>query len=264
VDYRRYQVIKVEKAQGVATLTLNRPQALNAFDSALHTELEDVLEEVARDPEVNAVVLTGAGRAFCAGGDIRGMEARLKDPSAPRINMEGARRLINNLLGVEQPLIAAVNGDAVGLGATVALFCDVIYMAETARIGDPHVRVGLVAGDGGAVIWPLLVGPARAKEMLLTGDLLSAKDAERMGLVNRVVPADQLMPTAMALATRLAKGPTKALRWTKLAVNKWLREQVNLVLDTSLGLEWVSMGLQDHQEAVRAFLEKREPRYTGK
>ena len=264
MDYRRYQVIKVEKAQGVATLTLNRPQALNAFDSALHTELEDVLEEVARDPEVNAVVLTGAGRAFCAGGDIRGMEARLKDPSAPRINMEGARRLINNLLGVEQPLIAAVNGDAVGLGATVALFCDVIYMAETARIGDPHVRVGLVAGDGGAVIWPLLVGPARAKEMLLTGDLLSAKDAERMGLVNRVVPADQLMPTAMALATRLAKGPTKALRWTKLAVNKWLREQVNLVLDTSLGLEWVSMGLQDHQEAVRAFLEKREPRYTGK
>ena len=192
------------------------------------------------------------------------MEARLKDPSAPRINMEGARRLINNLLGVEQPLIAAVNGDAVGLGATVALFCDVIYMAETARIGDPHVRVGLVAGDGGAVIWPLLVGPARAKEMLLTGDLLSAKDAERMGLVNRVVPADQLMPTAMALAARLAKGPTKALRWTKLAVNKWLREQVNLVLDTSLGLEWVSMGLQDHQEAVRAFLEKREPRYTGK
>ena len=264
MDYRRYQVIKVEKAQGVATLTLNRPQALNAFDSALHTELEDVLEEVARDPEVNAVVLTGAGRAFCAGGDIRGMEARLKDPSAPRINMEGARRLINNLLGVEQPLIAAVNGDAVGLGATVALFCDVIYMAETARIGDPHVRVGLVAGDGGAVIWPLLVGPARAKEMLLTGDLLSAKDAERMGLVNRVVPADQLMPTAMALAARLAKGPTKALRWTKLAVNKWLREQVNLVLDTSLGLEWVSMGLQDHQEAVRAFLEKREPRYTGK
>jgi len=261
VDYSRYQCIKVEKAAGIATLTLNRPQTLNAFDPALHLELEDIWEDVARDGEVRCVVLTGAGRAFSSGGDIREMERRLTDPMAPRVPMEGAKRLLLNMLNVEPPIIAAVNGDAVGLGATVALFCDVIIAAETARIGDPHVRVGLVAGDGGAVIWPLLVGVAKAKEMLMTGDLMAAKDAERLGLVNHVVPPDQVMPRALELARRLANGPTRAIRWTKVAVNKVLWERVNLILDTSLALEFHTMTSADHAEAVRAFLEKRAPRF---
>jgi enoyl-CoA hydratase len=156
-----------------------------------------------------------------------------------------------------------LNGVASGLGATIALFCDIIIAAKTARIGDPHVRVGIVAGDGGCVIWPLLVGPARAKEYLLTGDLVNAEEAERIGLINRVVAPEELYPTALALAQRLAAGAPKAIGWTKLSVNRWLKEGLNLIMDASLGLEWITFGTEDHREAVDAFLEKREPKYKG-
>ena len=179
------------------------------------------------------------------------------------MDIQGARRLIYNLLGVQQPIIAAVNGHAVGLGATVALFCDIVIAADNARIGDPHVSVGLVAGDGGAVIWPLLIGINKAKELLMTGDLLTTAEAERIGLINHVVPADQVMPKSMEMAKRLAGGATQAIRWTKLSVNKVLRERVNLVLETSLGVEFLSMTMDDHAEAVNAFVEKRAPNYKG-
>src|SRR5919109_3669979 len=187
-DYSRYQTLKIDWADQVATVTLNRPAALNAVNEQMHTELETLFAEVAYDDAINAVVLTGAGRAFCAGGDIKGMDSRLREGSA-RIPLRGAKRLIQNMLEVEQPLIGAINGDAVGLGATLALFCDIIIAAENARFGDTHIKVGLVAGDGGAVIWPLLVGVAKAKELLFTGDLIDAREAERIGLINRVVPA---------------------------------------------------------------------------
>ncbi len=259
VDYSRYRFIKVEKENRVATMTLNRPEARNAIMEEMHFELEDVFVDLARDDEVNAVVVTGAGRVFCAGGDVKQMKM---DSFAPVVLM-GARRLIHNMLDVEKPIIAALNGDAVGLGATIALFCDIIFAAENARIGDPHVSVGLVAGDGGAVIWPLLVGLAKAKEMLLTGDLISATEAERIGLINRVVPIEELHSTAMALATRLASGPTWAIRWTKTALNKRLRDEVNLVLDLSLSAERLTMTTQDHREAVQAFREKRAPQFKG-
>jgi enoyl-CoA hydratase len=259
VDYSRYHFIKVEKENRVATLTLNRPEALNAIMDEMHGELEDVFVDLARDDEANVIVVTGAGRAFCAGGDVKGMKM---DPFA-RVAMAGARRLIHNMLDVEKPMIAALNGDAIGLGATIALFCDIIFAAENARIGDPHVRVGLVAGDGGAVIWPLLVGLAKAKEILLTGDLISATEAERIGLINRVVPIEELHSTAMALANRLASGPTWAIRWTKTALNKRLRDEVNLVFDLSISAERMTMATQDHREAVRAFSEKRAPQFKG-
>jgi enoyl-CoA hydratase len=184
-------------------------------------------------------------------------------PQLDALFME-ARKIIVDLLEVQQPIIAAVNGPATGLGATLALFSDVIFAADNARIGDPHVRVGVVAGDGGAVIWPWLVGAARAKEFLLTGDLLTAVEAERIGLINHVVPADQLMATALALAQRLATGPTQAIRGTKASVNKILRETVNLVLDTSLALERYCFSTADHKEAIQAFVEKREPKFTGR
>jgi enoyl-CoA hydratase len=140
----------------------------------------------------------------------------------------------------------------------------VIFASDAARIGDPHVRVGVVAGDGGAIIWPWLVGAARAKEFLMTGDLLTAEEAYRIGLVNHVVPADELMPKALALADRLANGPTQAIRGTKVSVNKILRETVNLVLDTSLALEKLCFTTADHREAIDAFLEKREPKFSGR
>ncbi|MCH7511987.1 MAG: hypothetical protein IIB19_06455, partial [Chloroflexi bacterium] len=131
-------------------------------------------------------------------------------------------------------------------------------------IADTHVRLGLVAGDGGAVIWPLLVGVHRAKQYLLTGDFVSAEEAERIGLVNQVVPAEELMPTARALAERLANGPTWAMRWTKASINKLIRERMNLILDTSLAFEALSTTTEDHREAARAFMEKRDPHYTGR
>jgi len=264
MDYSRYQLIKVERDDRVAIFTLNRPESLNAVNPQLHTELEDIFADVARDDDVNVVVLTGAGRAFCSGGDVKGMDARQSgDPVRARMPLRYAKRLIYNMIEVEQPIIAAVNGHAIGLGATLALFCDVIIASENAKFGDPHVKVGLVAGDGGSVIWPLLCGLARAKEYLMTGDLMSATEAERIGLINHVVPLNEVMPKAMELAHRLANGPTRAIRWTKLACNKRLRDEVNLVLDASLAVETLSMLTEDHKEAARAFTEKRTPEFKG-
>jgi len=263
MDYSRYKLIKVEKKDKVAVFTLNRPEALNAINADLHTELEDIFADVAQDNDVNVVVLTGAGRAFCAGGDVKGMDARQFADFKTRVPVRYGKRLIHNIIELEQPIIAAVNGDAVGLGATLALFCDIIIASEKARFGDPHVRVGLVAGDGGAVIWPLLCGMAKAKEYLMTGDLISAAEADRIGLINHVVPPGEVMPKAMELAHRLANGPTRAIRWTKLACNKRLRDEVNLVLDASLAVETISMLTEDHKEAARAFVEKRPPKFKG-
>jgi enoyl-CoA hydratase len=262
VDYSRYHALSCERQDTVLIVSLNRPEALNVINAALHTELSHIFADIALDQETNAVVLTGKGRAFSAGGDIKWFQ----DMTPPQLEalFTEARKIIVDLLEVQQPMIAAVNGPATGLGATLALFCDVIFAADNARIGDPHVRVGVVAGDGGAVIWPWLVGAARAKEFLLTGDLLTAAEAEGIGLINRVVPAEQLMATALALAQRLATGPTQAIRGTKVSVNKILRETANLVLDTSLALEKHCFSNADHKEAIQAFVEKREPKFTGR
>jgi enoyl-CoA hydratase len=260
-DYSRYRTLKVEASGPVLNLYLNRPDQLNAVNGEMHTELSTIFEDLLADQKTKAVVLSGVGRAFCAGGDIEWM--RDMKPEALHPMLAEGRKIIFDLLELEIPVIAAVNGHAIGLGATLALFCDVVYMAAEARIGDPHVRVGLVAGDGGAVIWPWLVGAARAKEFLMTGDLLDASAAERIGLVNHVVPRDQVLAEAQALAERLASGASIAIRASKASVNKLLRESANLVLDTSLAREHVTFHTDDHREAVAAFLEKREPGFVG-
>lgn len=265
--YSGYQAIAVEKADKVATITLNRPDRLNAVGPDMHEELEDVFGRINFDGEVNAIVLTGAGRAFCAGGDMRGAageEAAKAYEGAPVTFSRTPRRLIVNMLEVEAPIVAAMNGDAIGLGATLALMSDIIVAAETARIADTHVRMGLVAGDGGAVIWPLLVGVHRAKEFLMTGDFITGPEAERIGLVNHVVPAQQTLPKAREIANRLAQGPTWAIRWTKASINKVVRERMNLVLDTSLAYEALSSRTEDHREAATAFFEKRRPNFLGR
>ena len=262
MDYSGYHYLSAERKDRVLTVAFNRPESLNAINAELHTELSRIFADIAQDQDTEVVLLTGKGRAFCAGGDLKWFQS-MSPQQLDALFIE-ARKIIIDLLEVEQPIIAAVNGPATGLGATLALFSDVIIAAENAKIGDPHVRVGVVAGDGGAVIWPWLVGAARAKEFLMTGDLLTAQEAERIGLINRVVPQDKLMSTAMELATRLANGPTKAIRWTKVSVNKILRDTANLVLDTSLALEKHCFYTEDHKEAVRAFVEKREPKFTGR
>jgi enoyl-CoA hydratase/carnithine racemase len=265
-DYSHYECIKVDKEGPLATLTLNRPESLNAVNPQLHTELEEIWVDVARDGDINAIILTGAGRAFCAGGDVKGMDSRAGEDEKTRHMLRTparARRLIQNMLMVEQPIIGAINGDAVGLGATIALFCDVVIAAEKARFGDPHVKVGIVAGDGGAIIWPALIGVSRAKEFLMTGKLINAVEAERIGLINHAVAREDVIVKARELALELAQGPTWAIRWTKVSVNKWLSDQVNLILDASLGLEMLTFGTQDHKEATRAWVEKRKPEFKG-
>lgn len=251
MPYSDYETLAFSRNGAVLTVTLNRPQALNAVSERLHTELSRVFAEIAGDDGVDAVVLTGAGRAFSAGGDL----AWFRDITAPQLDalFVEARKIIVDLVDLPQPIIAAVNGAAAGLGATLALFCDVVYAADTARISDPHVRIGVTAGDGGAVIWPLLVGPARAKEYLMTGDSLGALEAERIGLINRVLPADQVLHEAQALALRLAAGSRQAVRSTKLSVNKLVRDAVSLVLDTSLSLERECFSSPFHRQAIEAF-----------
>lgn len=263
-DYQ-YESIAVQREGSLLTATFNRAENLNAFDATLHHDLEEFFGAVAHDQEVNAIILTGAGRAFSAGGDVKGMKARADNPGSTLTrSMLGPKRLIQNLLDVQQPIIAAVNGDAIGLGATVALFCDIVVANESARFADTHVKVGIVAGDGGAVIWPHLVGINKAKEYLMRGNLIRGSEAERIGLVNYALPADQVMPKARELAEELANGATWAIRWTKSSVNKILRERMNLILDTSLAYEWLSFQTEDHREAATAFVEKRRPTFSGR
>lgn len=251
MDYSRYTQVELRKTGTVLTVYLNRPDSMNAVNSRLHTELSTLFADIAADRSVNAVVLTGAGRAFSAGGDLEWFR-QITPEQVDELFVE-ARKIIIDLLELPQPIIAAINGAAAGLGATLALFCDVVFASEKARISDPHVRVAVTAGDGGAVIWPLLVGPARAKEYLLTGDAVSASEAERIGLINRVVSQEELLPAATAMAERLASGSQNAIRTTKASVNKILRDTVNLVLDTSLAYEKECFFSKEHKNAIEAF-----------
>lgn len=247
-DYSRYQTLSFRMEGSVLVMSFNRPEQRNAVNRVMHTELSQVFAEIATDARVNAVVVTGAGKAFSAGGDLD-MVMNLTGPTLDAIMIE-ARKIILDMLELPQPIIAAMNGAAAGLGATLGLFCDVIFAAENARIADPHVHIGVTAGDGGAVIWPLLVGVARAKEYLMTGDPVSATEADRIGLINHVVPEGQAFERAMALATRLANGSAIAIRSTKRAVNKNLAHNVNQTLDLSLQLEKECFATPWHKEAV--------------
>lgn len=262
MKYSQYKTIEFSQDGGVLTMRLNRPEAMNAVDKVMHEELSRVFSDIAADRSVHAVVMTGNGRGFCAGGDINWI--RDITPDEVDALFREARKIIIDMLELPQPIIAAVNGAAAGLGATLALFCDMVYAADGVRISDPHVRVGVAAGDGGAVIWPLLVGPVRAKQYLMTGDALTAAEAERIALINQVLPQQQLLDACLGMAARLATGPRMAITATKVSVNKILRDTANLVLDTSLALEKECFFSDDHKEAVRAFAERRQPEFSGR
>jgi enoyl-CoA hydratase len=259
-----FTTLRLERVGPVLRVTIAHPTSeLNAVDERLHHELTALFAELRRESQARAVLLTGRGRAFSAGGDFAWFPA-LQQPGRLEALRREAKQLIWDLLDVELPIVAAVNGHAMGLGASIALLCDVIFMADTATIGDPHVRVGIVAGDGGVAIWPLAVGPARAKQYLLTGDPLTAAEAERIGLVNRVVPAAELEAEAMGFAARLAAGAPLAVRYTKLAVNKLVKEALNVAFDTSTALELLTFQSEDHREALAARREKRPPVFKGR
>ena len=260
--FSNYKTIKVERQGKVLEVIFNRPDKLNAVDEQMHGELACLFADISNDSGCEVVILTGAGRAFSAGGDIDWMQKMIDIPNSFEKTAREAKQIINTLLDCQKPIIAKINGHATGLGATIALFCDVIFASEAAKIGDPHVSVGLVAGDGGAVIWPQLIGYARAKEYLLTGDLISASEASRIGLINYAVPTTDLDAKVKEFADRLAAGATKSISWTKASINIGLKQLVQSVLETSLAYEAMSSRTADHQEAVNAFREKRTAQFN--
>lgn len=261
--FEHYQRIKASRDGRVLTLTLTAPNPVNAVDGPMHHELARVFFDAQDDAESDLIVLTGEGRAFCAGGDTSWFKTQIEDPASFRAIGPEAKRIVTSLLELEKPIICRMNGAAAGLGATIALLCDVIIASDKAVVGDPHVKVGLVAGDGGAIIWPQLIGFARAKELLMTGELLSAQRAYEIGLINYVVPADQLDEKVAEIAGRILANPRWAVRWTKTAANIPLRALAAQILDAAMAYELLSNMTSDRKEAVAAFIEKRPSKLTG-
>ncbi|MFB6435753.1 enoyl-CoA hydratase/isomerase family protein [Streptomyces sp. NPDC056411] len=261
---------------GVSWLTLNRPDALNALTPDQRELLIDRLADASADPDVRAVVLTATGRGFCAGADLRGAPAN-GSPAAgapatgeritgdvARMIRQGAQRLIAAVQDCEKPVIAAVNGTAAGLGAHLALACDLVLAAASARFIEVFVRRGLVPDGGGAYLLPRLIGPQRAKELMFFGDALPAAEAERLGLVNRVVPDEELTATARAWAERLAAGPTRALALTKQLVNASLESDRATAFAAEATAQEINMTTADAREGLAAFAERRGPVYRGR
>jgi 2-(1,2-epoxy-1,2-dihydrophenyl)acetyl-CoA isomerase len=258
--------LETELSDQVAYLTLNRPESLNALTPALRDQLIDLLAEASADPDVRAVVLTGTGRGFCAGADLRGGTGgggRLPGDVA-RVLRLGAQRLITAVLDCEKPVIAAVNGTAAGLGAHLAFACDLILAAESARFIEVFARRGLVPDAGGAYLLPRLLGTHRAKELMFFGDALPAADAERLGLVNRVVPDADLPKTTREWATRLASGPTRSLALTKHLVNISLDTDRTTAFAAEAWAQELNMTTEDAREGLRAFLEHRGAEFRGR
>jgi enoyl-CoA hydratase/carnithine racemase len=259
-----YQHLKFERQGRVLTVVMNRPEVKNAANIRMHNELSTVFADAARDQDSDVVVITGAGDAFSSGGDIRSMADKIADRTLWNDTVNEARTLFYSILDLDKPLIARVNGAATGLGATLAVYADVAIAAESAVIGDPHVKVGLVAGDGGALMWPMLVGFQRAKQLLLLGDNIPAAEAAAIGLITEAVPADQLDAKVYGLAERFCQGAPFAIRGTKKAINHTLKSLALSTFEYGVSLETQSQLTRDHAEAVAAFVERRKPVFTGR
>ena len=257
----KFKTIELTQKGRLLTITLNRPDTLNAVNLAMHEELAEVFEFAAADQGFDVVVLTGAGRAFSAGGDLDHIARNAANPELFDNEARLAKRIVFTMLDIDKPLICRMNGHAVGLGATLALFCDIIFAAETAKIGDPHVNVGLVAGDGGAAIWAYRIGLGRAKEFLLTGGLLTAKRAEEIGLINYCVSVENLDAEVAAFCEKLLNSATNAIRYTKVLTNPELKRIAHAVLDAGIAYEALTVRSADHREAVKALKEKRKPNF---
>lgn len=265
-DYDRYtENLTIEIDEKILTLTLNNPERMNANTEAMHWALSRIWDEIDSDPEVNAVIFTGAGeKAFSAGGDIKGMEDDIGNvPRWVKIVAE-AKRIIHGMLACNKPIVARLNGHAVGFGSTLALASDIIVGVEGARFGDPHCNVGLVCGDGGALLWPQQIGYARAREFLLTGRLVKMEEAAELGLINYAVPRDELDAKVTELARSIAGSPARAIQLTKNALNMPLRQAALATMDLGMANEMLSAFSEDHREAVRAMIEKRGPNFTGR
>jgi enoyl-CoA hydratase len=253
MDYSQYQHLTFErKSHGVVLITINRPEVLNATNDRLHWELTQVWLTLDADDAARVAVVTGAGRAFSAGGDLDMVEANVREASD----------IVYNMINLDKPVVSAINGVAVGAGLVVALMSDISIMSESARFTDGHTKLGVVAGDHAAILWPLLCGMAKAKYYLLTSEFIDGKEAERIGLVSLCVPAEQLLPKAFEVADKLALGSQLAIRWTKRSLNNWLR-MAGPIFDQSIALEMLTFMGEDVREGLQAIREKRAPRFPS-
>lgn len=261
MDYKEYQHLLFERQEdGVLLITINRPDRLNAANARLHWELSRVWKDVDDDPEARVVVITGAGKGFSVGGENEMVLSTQGNIERVSQLWREAGDIVYNLINLDKPVVSAINGPALGGGLAVALLADISIAAENARIIDPHIRIGVAAGDHAAILWPLLCGMAKAKYYLLTCDAVDGKEAERIGLVSLCVPPDQLMPRALQVARQLGRGPLHATRWTKRALNNWLR-MFGPAFDMSLALEMLGFMSDELREGMRAVLEKRQPNF---
>ena len=263
MDYQRYRELEITQDGGVVTVTLNRPEVRNAINGELHDELGTIFYDLDHDDNCTVVILTGAGDCFSAGGDLNWVRTLCGDPVVSAAAGRVSRRMQNSLLDLEKPTIAKVRGPAIGLGCSLSLFCDFVYATPDATFADPHVAVGLVAGDGGAVIWPQLIGYARARRYLLTGDSIKGAKAAEIGLITEAVPGEELDEVVAALADRLANGATHAIKYTKSAINAGLKVMTNTILDRAAAFETITQMMNDNRIAVDAFLAKEKPKFTG-
>jgi enoyl-CoA hydratase len=264
MDQQSFKALLFERKDNVLTITMNNPAKLNAVGPEMHDELVRAFRDLEEERDIDVVVLTGAGKAFSAGGEVGHNLTVHDDQHRVTKEISQAKKIVLKLLDCEQLLIARINGDAIGFGATLALFCDITIAIDTARISDAHLKVGLVAGDGGAIIWPQLIGYARAKQYLLTGDMLTAKEAQQMGLINFAVPQAEFDPLVEKWVKRFATGPRKATKWSKHIINIGLKQQAAAMLDASMAYEGLSLLSDDLVEAVHAFQAKRKPEFRGR
>jgi enoyl-CoA hydratase len=247
---------------GVLLVTLDNPGKLNATDAAMHAELARLFRDIDSDDSVRAVVVTGAGTAFSAGGDLEWIAEQVGDYTQTMRVMREAGDIVRTMIDCDTPIVSAINGVAVGAGLAVALMADVSIIDENARLTDGHIRLGVAAGDHAVAIWPLLCGMAKAKYYLLTADFLDGREAERIGLVSRAVPAAEVLPTALDIADRLARGPRDATRLTKRALNHWLRQALPN-FEASLAYEMLNFLGPDAAEGLAALHDKRPPEFGG-
>ncbi|MCC7365127.1 MAG: enoyl-CoA hydratase/isomerase family protein [Dehalococcoidia bacterium] len=263
----QYRTIEFEDLPGgIRICRLNRPERLNAVNPWMHRELSWLARDLQEDDAVKVAILTGAGRAFCAGGDQKQTAEDVPPGRAPasEIRWREAEEIVRGLMDLEKPIISMVNGPAMGLGATIALLCDVVIMAKSARIADSHVNVGLVAGDGGATIWPLLCGLNKAKEYLMLGTHIYGERAVEVGLASYCYDDDQLYEKTLEHARQFLRMPTYAMRATKATVQRHLRQSIELTLEAGLTYEAISVRDPDRVEGGAAFRERREPSFTSR
>lgn len=263
MTYDAYEQLLFERRDhGVLLITLNRPEKYNAADEVMHAELARVWADVSRDPDTRVAVVTGAGKAFSAGGDLAMVRRMAGDHERVSRMLGEMSDLVYNIINCDKPVVSAINGVAVGAGLVVALLADISVCAEDARLGDGHVRLGVAAGDHAAIVWPLLAGMAKARYYLLTGEMVTGTEAERIGLVSAAVPRAQVLDEALRVADTLATGPQTAIRWTKKALNSWLRS-AGPIFDQSAAYEMLGFMGPDVVEGAAALAEKRPPRFPS-